>query len=190
MSFLHHWDECFSAHLRTLCKKKSQIINIKELSTFQTFPLEPFFVTYYHSTGGKKMHLSQKEISKIFKKKTWKREAFKGRPHVPFLPHYSLVNTCGISESQEGECVLKICFCSLHAIKGIVFFTLAWAAGVFGCDRQELDMKGTANSKYDLINYICQWFPADLSPALHMLPLRQPTSQPVNQSVRKFSALG
>lgn len=58
-----------------------------------------------------------------------------------------------------------------------------WAAGVFTCDRQELDMKGTANFEYDLINYICQWFPADLSPALHMLPLSQPTSQPVSQEI-------
>lgn len=39
----------------------------------------------------------------------------------------------------------------------VCFFLLAvGAAGVFSCDRQELDMKGTANSKYDLINYICQ----------------------------------
>lgn len=46
---------------------------------------------------------------------------------------------------------------SLTLSKGIVFFSLAVrAAGVFSCDRQELDMKGTANSKYDLINYICQ----------------------------------
>ena len=36
------------------------------------------------------------------------------------------------------------------------FFPAVGAAGVFSCDRQELDMKGTANSKYDLINYICQ----------------------------------
>lgn len=41
--------------------------------------------------------------------------------------------------------------------KGLLFFFRPdGAAGVFGCDRQELDMKGTANSKYDLINYICQ----------------------------------
>lgn len=57
------------------------------------------------------------------------------------------------------------------------------AAGVFSCGRQQLDMKGTANSKYDLINYICQWFPTDLSPVLHMLPLNQPASQPVSQEV-------
>lgn len=63
------------------------------------------------------------------------------------------------------------------------FFFVFWAAGVFSCDRQQLDMKGTANSKYDLINYICQWFPADLSPALHILPLSQPTSQPVSQEI-------
>lgn len=36
------------------------------------------------------------------------------------------------------------------------FFLAVRAPGVFSCDRQELDMKGTANSKYDLINYICQ----------------------------------
>lgn len=53
---------------------------------------------------------------------------------------------------------------SLAKKKGIVLFFFflsshllaAGAAGVFGCDRQELDMKGTASSKYDLINYICQ----------------------------------
>lgn len=73
-----------------------------------------------------------------------------------FLCHCHLANTCGISEIHEGGCVLKICFYSLHTVKGYCFFHAGRAAGVFGCDRQELDMKGTANSKYDLINYICQ----------------------------------
>lgn len=78
------------------------------------------------------------------------------------LCHCSLDNVGGfvpcevLSEIHKGQCVLKICFSSPCTIKGYCFFHAVGAAGVFGCDRQELDMKRTANSKYDLINYICQ----------------------------------
>lgn len=59
---------------------------------------------------------------------------------------------CGYEISQRN--VKSIFY--LGGERSTAFFPVDGTAGVFSCDRQELDMKGTANSKYDLINYICQ----------------------------------
>lgn len=93
-----------------------------------------------------------------------------GGPHYIALCHCSLDNILGfvpckvLSEVQKGQNYCpSLCspyiYLSLCLVKeGVLsfFFLAVRAAGVFSCDRQELDMKGTANSKYDLINYICQ----------------------------------
>lgn len=182
---------------------KKSLIQITSIWNYEVKSLFVFVVSWEQHT------IAECGISKIPFPCLLKRNICSQKtagPHYIALCHCSWDNILGfvpckvLSEVQEGQnycpslcspyIYLSLCLVKEGVLSFFFFFLAVRAAGVFSCDRQELDMKGTANSKYDLINYICQWFPADLSLALHMLPLSQPTSQPVNQSLRKFSAAG